>query len=82
MSGGARSSHGSSARARGCRWVDGWCDGGVWGEGDEGTPTQGGTPLEDGEQISFKVDWSIAASSLCSAHLKYRIEYNKVDWSN
>lgn len=68
-------------RAAAGGWMGG-CEGVFWGEGDEGTPTQGGTPLEDGEQISFKVDRSIAASSLCSAHLKYRIKYNKVDWSN
>lgn len=57
-------------------WVVVW---GRWlvgevGRGVGGTPTQGGTPLEDGEQISFKVDWSIAASSLQSVHLKHTIK--------
>lgn len=38
------------------------------------TPTQGETPLEDGEQISFKVDRSFAAQSLYCVHLKHKIK--------
>lgn len=45
-----------SVRARTCRWVGG------------GTPTQGQAPLEDGEQISFKVDYNVATLILTCAH--------------
>lgn len=48
-------------------------------EGGGGTPTQGETPLEDGEQISFKVDRIIAASSLHSVHLNHRIKQSGFD---